>query len=271
MIDEVIMRVYMGSALIGAVSIVVSVYGGGLRGALRGGGHGHAGHPGHGGRVGGHGGHVGGHGGHAGGGHGGHAGGGQHGSGGTNGHAGVGDTSHPAHGHHGGAGKVQVTTSSLYHVPHIHKISMFERILNLLNPMSISIFLCFFGMCGLLLGETAPMLGHVTLLPSIVIGWLSANMYFRLMHFLSSRMQASSTVRVQDLIGHMAIVIIPIEPGHIGQIEYVSQSKRQTSAAKALSPEVSYEKGTRVMIADLGEYFLYVEPWTETFIEPGME
>ncbi len=166
---------------------------------------------------------------------------------------------------------MQVTTSSLYHVPHIHKISLFERILNLLNPMSISIFLSFFGVCGLFLGMTFPALGHFTLLPSFIFGWLSAKIYFRVIYFISSRMQASSTVRVQDLIGHMAIVIIPIEPGHIGQVEYVSQSKRQTSAAKALSPDLSYEKGARVMISDLGEYFVYVEPWTESFIEPGFE
>lgn len=265
MIDEVIMRVYFGSALIGGLSLAVSVYGGGLRGALRGGHGGHGGPGGHG-AHGGHGGagRHGGHGGHADTTHALDAGAGSHG-------INSGQGTHGTNATHGGAGKAQVTTSSLYHVPHIHKISIFERILNLLNPMSISIFLSFFGICGLFLGMTVPALGQFTLLPSFIFGWLSAKIYFRIIHFISSRMQASSTIRVRELIGHMAVVTIPIEPEHIGQIEYVAQSKRQTSAAKALTPEASFQKGARVMISELGEYFVYVEPWTESFIEPGFD
>ncbi|PWT95203.1 MAG: hypothetical protein C5B53_11775 [Candidatus Melainabacteria bacterium] len=134
-------------------------------------------------------------------------------------------------------------------------------VLGLLSPMGASIFLAFFGLVGLLVLRCLPILGPLSLVPAILASVFISSLFKLAMRWMMRHLQGTS-VRVNDLVGQVAEVNIPIRKGATGEITYVVNSQRQSSAAKAVKADLDLERGARVMIVDVQSPVLLVEPYT---------
>lgn len=170
----------------------------------------------------------------------------------------------PALAHHGSeaAGPVQIM--------HRRPFSWRRLVLTLLSPMTIAIFMLTFGAFGMIVTDTLPWLGNASLLPAALAGGLSTAAMLRLMRWMVFKMRVSSHVHVVDLVGMQAEVLTPIAGGKVGEVTYVAGSKRMSAAARSKSSGQEFRRGDRVMIADVLDGVLYVEPWQDIIIgEPS--
>src|SRR5262249_22379507 len=130
------------------------------------------------------------------------------------------------------------------HPPHYGDTEDFlERLLSFFNPMMIASFMAFFGLGGMFALVTLPALGILSLGPAVVSGYIVMQLITFAVHFMINKMDVSSAARVQDLIGHMAEISVPITAGRTGEILYIVEAKRYTSSAKGVDPSVEYKKG----------------------------
>jgi len=219
-----------------------------------------------------------------------HAGGARIGTAGSHGAAGGariggghGAGSHSGAGSNNASGDSQYTTlgptgahsqhlSGPMHVPHeVHRWSPVELFLTIFNPMRMASFLVFFGAFGRIAQILFPWMGLFTLLVGIVAGVIGSNAVLAFFSFVYSKLQVSCVSIVEELVGHMAEVTVPIAPGKVGAITYVVESKRLTSSAKSTTDGVSFKKGEKVMIANVENSVAYVEPWTYDFVDPNFD
>lgn len=297
---SILTQTYIVCSAIGSIFLLICA----AMGATHHGGAGHgnaAGHSGAGHGLGGHGGagNIGAHGagghasiGHSAGGHaaGGHTAGGHGAAGhGTAGHGSSGHTSGGAHGAaaHGSTGdggqaasgqseilqaaQTQARTGP-FHAPNRNeRVSPIESILGFFNPTVITTFLAFFGLTGLFLITCFPFLGLVTLAPALGAGFIAVKVMTTVMNYAFSRMYSSSAATLEDVLGHMAEVTVPITHGRTGEVTYIVASKRYTSPARATTPDLEIKKGTKVIIAEKGEKFMLVDLWTDSFMDPAFE
>jgi len=133
----------------------------------------------------------------------------------------------------------------------------------LLSPMTISMFLAFFGIAGLILSSKAAFLGPFTIIPALLIGFLITRTLIAAMRSLSTRMHVSSVVRVQDLVGQVGKITVSISGDGKGQISYSREGMRCTAIARAAKAGTELTTGTKVIITDLRDRVAYVEPWTD--------
>ncbi|MBX9667560.1 MAG: NfeD family protein [Candidatus Obscuribacterales bacterium] len=188
-----------------------------------------------------------------GGGHGDHDGGGHDGGGHDGGDHG--------HGHDGdGHGDQGSTTNRYGPVGLDHRAG--KLILSLLSPMSIAIFLAFFGLAGYAAGYVLPWLGFVTLIPAFLAGFLMINIFKAAIRSMMHYGTSSSHMRHEEIIGHVAEVLIPIAENRAGEVTFVIQSKIYNSAARS-KLGIAINKGTKVMIVETDGPTVFVEPYKE--------
>jgi len=156
------------------------------------------------------------------------------------------------------------------HPPHGGAEGVLEFILSLLNPMMIASFLAFFGLTGLFCTYAFPWMGPISLAPSLVVGAAVANAIVMLVQIMIAKMQVTSAARVEDLVGYMAEVTVPISGKLPGEITYVVGSKRYNSPAKAKDGS-ELKKGSKVMISEVTPAVIIVEPWTDSFVDPAFQ
>ncbi|MBI4533286.1 MAG: hypothetical protein HY711_04995 [Candidatus Melainabacteria bacterium] len=148
-----------------------------------------------------------------------------------------------------------------------HRLNVWKLVLTLLSPMALATFLAFFGITGLLLAKLLPVSVVLTLPVAIVAGLLITSQVLRLLRLMVTKLEVSSIVKVQELIGHTAEVLITIEDARTGEITYVAGSKRLHAPAKAAKPDANLRRGSKVMIVDVKDGIFYVEPWQDYFLE----
>jgi hypothetical protein len=152
----------------------------------------------------------------------------------------------------------------------MHRFSVTELLLNALNPMRIAGFVAFFGITGRLALIALPFLGMFSMVPAVVGGAFGAWLMLKLMTMLGSAMTSSNLV-VHNLVGHMGEITVPITEGRVGEMTCIVESKRYTYPARPAKSGVEFKKGSRVMIAEMRDGVSFVEPWTDTFIDPAYE
>jgi hypothetical protein len=109
-------------------------------------------------------------------------------------------------------------------------------------------------------------LGALSLVPAIAVGLIMRNATMMLLRWFVSQSHVSTTSRVEEAIGHAAEVCVSIQPGRTGEVTYVLGSKRYNMPAKSAVAENEYKRGAKVMIADVREGVVFVDPWQELTI-----
>ncbi len=123
----------------------------------------------------------------------------------------------------------------------------------------MAIFLAFFGITGMAIFK----LGFISLVPAIAVGLIMRNVTMMMLRWFVQQSHVSTTSRVEEAIGHEAEVCVSIQPGRTGEVTYVLGSKRYNMPAKSNVAESVYKRGAKVMIADVREGVLFVDPWQE--------
>jgi membrane protein implicated in regulation of membrane protease activity len=137
----------------------------------------------------------------------------------------------------------------------------FGIILTLLSPMTVSVYLCFFGLTGLLLAWNAPWLGYFTLIPSLAVSIAVSAAFKAMTQWMVKNMFSSTHQKESDLLGQMAEVNVPIHDGRTGEVTYVLNAKRMTASAKPAKPGIDFKKGSKVLIVGSKEHIVLIEPY----------
>lgn len=198
-------------------------------------------------------------------GHGGH--GDAHGHGDANGHG----DAHGDHGHgdHGDGDHAEGHDTDRY-----GPVSVIDRtpnriillMLTFMSPMTISVFLCFFGMAGYLAGYFFPFIGLLSLVPAVIGGVVAVNLFKVMIKSLIKYGTSSSHVRAGEIVGHTAQVLIPISETRPGEVTYIINSKLYNAAARSTKGE-PIKKGTKVIIVETDGPTVFVEPYKDVLEE----
>ncbi len=147
------------------------------------------------------------------------------------------------------------------------RLNLWELVLAVLNLMRVASFAFFFGLTGYLCITSFPWLGFLTLIPALVAGYVGSNLILYTFGYLYQKMQVSSLAIVENMVGQLGEVTVPVPAGRIGAITYVIESKRYSSSARAVNPTYALKKGDKIMIAEIRDSVAYVEPWNEVLSE----
>jgi len=126
----------------------------------------------------------------------------------------------------------------------------------------MAIFLAFFGLIGLATFK----LGALSLVPAIATGLVMRNVVMFMLRWFVRQSHVSTTSRVEECIGHAAEVCVSIQPGRTGEVTYVLGSKRYNMPAKMIAAEGEYKRGSKVLISDVKDGVVLVDPWKELTI-----
>jgi membrane protein implicated in regulation of membrane protease activity len=155
--------------------------------------------------------------------------------------------------HHADHGPVQLMERKRF------KVLRFLQ--TILSPMTIAVFLAYFGISGLLLARILPFLGPFVPVAAIVASLLITGRVLQLLRWMVFKMNVSTVVRMDDMIGHQAEIITPIKGERLGEITYWTGSTIMQSPAKSAAPGMEFKRGDKVMICDIREGTAYVESW----------
>lgn len=209
-----------------------------------------------------------------GGGHGGHIGHGH--SGLTGGHHTAGDPSHGGqgghdgghHGSHDGHGDDDGRTGAnqLINQGHAQK-NLYFTLLSIFSPMTISIFIGFFGATGIAIRSFVPWMGPFTLIPAILAGVVAVNLMKAILGWATSKLTASSLTSSQQAIGQIAEVNTPIKDGRLGEVSYVIGLTRFNAAARPAKAGGEIARGTKVIIVETDGPVVLVEPFSDAQLD----
>ncbi|HEY9784766.1 MAG TPA: hypothetical protein V6D17_05125, partial [Candidatus Obscuribacterales bacterium] len=134
------------------------------------------------------------------------------------------------------------------------------KVMAVFSPLSISVFLAFFGLTGFCLQR---FIGPFAIVPALIAGLVMRKVTTALIRAFVVRSHVSTASKVEEAIGHEAEVCVSIQPGRTGEVTYVLGSKRYNMPAKCVKDESEYKRGSKVLITDIRNGVVMVEPWQE--------
>jgi hypothetical protein len=135
-----------------------------------------------------------------------------------------------------------------------------QKLLGIISPLNISIFLTFFGLTGLLIHCYFPTAGHLKLIPAAIAGYFSCLLVGQFLRRLTQGLYSNSLNRRHNMVGIAAEVSVSIAPGKTGEITCKTGSGLYVTPAKAKDQELSIPKGSIVIINDIKDHVFFVEP-----------
>jgi hypothetical protein len=147
-------------------------------------------------------------------------------------------------------------------IPHTQR-NLYFTLLSIFSPMSISVFIGFFGIAGLFVRGLFPILGAFTLIPALLTGIVATNLMKVLLAWITSKISASSLTSSTQAIGQIAEVNTPIKDGRLGEVTYVIGLTRFNAAAKPAKEGVEMARGAKVIIVESEGPVVLVEPFLD--------
>ncbi len=136
-------------------------------------------------------------------------------------------------------------------------------LLTILSPMTMAIFLAFFGLSGIISIVACPWLSVWSIIPALLFAIIVTRISLSAMAWMTMKLNVSNVARSSDLIGLQGKVLIPIEPDETGQITFAVKGIRRKSAARAMRPDINLAAGQRIIIVDMTDKVAIVEPWSD--------
>lgn len=131
---------------------------------------------------------------------------------------------------------------------------------SLLSPMTMSLFLMFFGITGYFGLKLFPAIGLLTLIPALIAGILSVKIFKRLISLMMSKLSGATQISEWAAVGQEAEVLSTIKNGNVGEISYIIGNKMHNGIARCSDKDILIEKGSKVIITDLDGSTAIVEP-----------
>ncbi len=148
-------------------------------------------------------------------------------------------------------------------VIHHNEKNLYFTLLSLFSPMSISVFIGFFGFTGLALRSFVPWMGWLTLVPAVLVGLAATNVMKYVIAWATSKLSASSLTSSQQAIGQIAEVNTPIKEGRLGEVSYIIGLTRFNAAARPAKVGSEIARGAKVIIVETDGPVVLVEPFSD--------
>jgi hypothetical protein len=145
--------------------------------------------------------------------------------------------------------------------------NIYFTLLRVFSPMSISVFIGFFGVVGMCFRAMVPGISFLSLIPAVIAGIVAINVMNAIMTWATAKLTASSLVSEQQSIGQIAEVNTPIKDGRTGEVTYVVGLTRFNAPAKPATDGVDFERGSRVVIVDRSGPVVLVEAIKDDLLE----
>lgn len=139
-----------------------------------------------------------------------------------------------------------------------------------LNPMSVSLFLLYFGLSGIVavlalaihlqskhVDATA---AAISLIVAIIFGIAIRGLVMQLTERFFAQSTVSTARPVEDAIGTAAQVTIPVQQDHTGEVLCELGSKRYAMPARLVDKTLSFKRGDRVVISDIQGGVAFIVP-----------
>lgn len=130
---------------------------------------------------------------------------------------------------------------------------------SILNSITISTFVAFFGLAGLVAVWGFGLGGVPSLAFALPVAMITAAAQFYLYVKLLVKAQASSEATMFDILGCQAEVITAIPADRVGEIAYVIKGTRYSAPAASADNE-DIPRGTRVQVVNIRGATLVVRP-----------
>ncbi len=201
-----------------------------------------------------------------------------HGDGGHAGHLDMhGHDPHVGHGDHAGHGGHDPAHSQSDHDTHSQSrshqshgtsaqdqgdvlSSVGKLAFSLLSPMTMSLFLMFFGVVGYFSLKLFPAISFISLIPALLAGIIAVKVFKRLISLMMSKLSGATQISEWAAVGQEAEVLSTIKNGNVGEISYIVGNKLHNGIARCSDKEIHIEKGSKVIITDLDGSTAIVEP-----------
>lgn len=131
---------------------------------------------------------------------------------------------------------------------------------SLFSPMTMSLFLMFFGIVGYFGLKFFPAIGLLTLIPALAAGILAVKIFKRLISLMMSKLSGATQISEWAAVGQEAEVMSTIKNGNVGEISYIIGNKMHNGIARCSDKTLLIEKGSKVIIMDLDGSTAIVEP-----------
>lgn len=187
------------------------------------------------------------------------------------GHSGLTGGHHAAGGNsisHDGGGDDDGRTATNQIVNHGHaQKNLYFTLLSIFSPMTISIFIGFFGATGITVRSFLPWMGPFTLIPAVLAGVVAVNLMKAILGWATSKLTASSLTSSQQAIGQIAEVNTPIKDGRLGEVSYVIGLTRFNAAARPAKVGSEISRGAKVIIVETDGPVVLVEPFSDSQLD----
>lgn len=130
------------------------------------------------------------------------------------------------------------------------------------NPLTIAIFLAWFGGTGYLLTRYSSWLVVGALSVSMLVGLAGSTIVFLFMTRVLTSPVESLDPADFEMVGVLGRLSIPIREGGTGEIIYSQGGTRRTCGARSEDAK-AIAKGTEVMVTRYEKGLAYVRPWEE--------
>lgn len=157
--------------------------------------------------------------------------------------------------HHNQANIVAVSRKRTYRID-----AWYFKLLGILSPTKLAIFLFFFGSTGVMMIQLLPALGLLTIIPSALSGWLISKIVLGVMGNFVSRLHSSTNFKQESLVGTVAKLNLSIQPGSLGEITFTTPGGRYNGRARAKNKEQAISNFSKVIICDIENGVYVVEP-----------
>jgi hypothetical protein len=130
------------------------------------------------------------------------------------------------------------------------------------NLTALTAFIAWFGGVGYLALAAGGLAAGVSVLLAIVaglIGWSAVQWFYARVLLPAEHPMVAADY---ELIGTVARVSTPIQPGRIGEIQFLKGGTRRSEGARALDSR-ALARGAEVVIARYERGLAYVQPWEE--------
>lgn len=160
---------------------------------------------------------------------------------------------------HGGRVIQEATAAGTVNKTRTHSLNWYFKALSLFSPTKLAIFLFFFGAVGVVILQFVPLIGHLSLLPAVIVGYGLAKILLNLLSKFVSGLHSSTNFKQESLVGTVGELILSIEPGKTGEIMVSTRGARYNAPARAKNPDEAIKSLSKVIICDHAEGVFLVE------------
>ncbi len=139
--------------------------------------------------------------------------------------------------------------------------------MRVLSPMSAAIFLFWFGMAGVFMMHYFSALGQLSLAPAAVASFVATTLTQKMMGAFLGKLKPTGGLSLEQSIGTIGELTVSIPENGTGEVLFMLGDSRCNYPAKAAKAGATIKRATRVVILNIENRIVYVEPYDDLMSE----